>query len=396
MLKGDLVMELQKQLTYYRGILLQKMSRVQEKEEIVEIMMVLAVGMLSGLFNPHQVAQQLGIRPKQIYEKLKSMSLYHWRNLLSSMMIERAIEELKLYQASSPSTQSRLQASLSVDDSLIKRLGKMMSYVWSWYSGQIHQVSKGQDLLGIVLKIGNHIIPISLVLVSKQGSANTSKPSILIREMTTLKASFLEAGIDITKLGISFDSWWLGEDFSDKLSTLGFTKQIICAKHCTQLKVGREQKRVAQHFFELELKQGWGHSLPAARLKGHNPKLGKVVVIFFNHHRSKAFAIVVPVLPLRTCEALRIWLNHPAVENFWKRLKHWLGQGQMHLQESVGAWSELCLRVLAYFLALRLFNHQVGTFNQLYHFLRRHSTFSQLIVKHFQPLFSITYSSFHS
>ena len=40
-------MELQEQLTFYRGILLQKLSRVQEKEEIVEIMLLLAVGMLS-------------------------------------------------------------------------------------------------------------------------------------------------------------------------------------------------------------------------------------------------------------------------------------------------------------------------------------------------------------
>jgi hypothetical protein len=64
MLKGDLAMELKEQLTYYRGILLQKLSRVQEKEEIVEIMLVLAVGMLSGLYNPYQVAQQLEISPK--------------------------------------------------------------------------------------------------------------------------------------------------------------------------------------------------------------------------------------------------------------------------------------------------------------------------------------------
>src|SRR5438046_5028542 len=169
-------MELREQFTFYRGILLQKLSRVQEKEELVEIMLVLAVGMLSGLYNPNQVAKQLGIAPKQFYEKLKEMSLYNWRTLLESMMMDVAIERLRQYQQSSPSTQSRRQATLSVDDSLVKRLGKSLSYVWSWYSGQIHQVTKGQDLLGIVLKIGKEIIPLRLVLVSKQGSSNSDKP----------------------------------------------------------------------------------------------------------------------------------------------------------------------------------------------------------------------------
>ena len=391
MLKGGLAMELQEQLTYYRGILLQKLSRVQEKEEIVEVMLVLALGMLSGLHNPNQVAEQLSISPKQFYEQLKSMSLYHWKELLNSMMIEKAIEQLKQYQSSSPSTQSRLKASLSVDDSLVKRLGKMLSYVWTWYSGQIHQLTKGQDLLGIVLKLGKQIIPLGLVLVSKQGSADTNKPDILIKQMTSLKGSFLEAGIDITNLGISFDSWWLGEEFSEKLSKLGFIKQVICAKHCTQLKVGREEKSVAERFFEADLREGWGHTLPAARLKGRNPTLGKIVVVFFNQARSKAFAIVVPAHPLRTCEALRIWLNHPVVETFWKRLKHWLGHGKMQLQDRVGAWSELCLRVLAYLLAIRLFDNQVRTLNQLYHWLRRQMTFRDLISKHFHPFFLITY-----
>ena len=132
MLKGDPVMELQEQLAFYKGILLQKLSRVQEKEEIVEVMLILAVGMLCGLHNPHQVAQQLEITGKQFYSRLQEMSLYHWRKLLESMMMDVAVQQLKQYQASSPSTQSRRQVSLSVDDSLVKRLGKAISYVWVW------------------------------------------------------------------------------------------------------------------------------------------------------------------------------------------------------------------------------------------------------------------------
>jgi hypothetical protein len=389
-------MELQEQLAFYRGILLQKLSRVQEKEEIVEVMLVLAVGMLCGLHNPHQVAQQLEITAKQFYCRLQEMSLYHWRQLLDSMMLDVAVQHLKRYQESSLPTQSRRQASLSVDDSLVKRLGSALSYVWVWYSGQIHQVTKGQDLLAIVFKIGKQIIPLRLLLVSKQGSANTNKPDMLIKEMESLKAAFLQAEIDITSLGISFDSWWLGADFSQQLTDLGFTKQVICGKSCTQLKIAGAEKSLLDHFFDNELAPGWGHTAPAKRLKGSNPKLGKLIVVLFDLKRSKAFAIVVPAAPLRTCEALRIWIAHPAVETFWKRLKHWLGQGKMQLQNREGAWAEICLRVLAYFLGLRLFDSQVSTFAQLSHWLRRQMTFSQLVHEHFQPLFLSTYSISHS
>jgi hypothetical protein len=359
-------------------------------------MLILAMGMLQGLYNPHQVARQLEINPRRLYEKLKEVSLYQWRKQLDGMMLDAAIEELKKYKEMSAASQSRRQASISVDDSLIKRLGKALSYVWSWYSGQIHQVTRGQDLLGIVLKIGKEIIPLKLRLASKQGSKNTSKPDLLVKEMTELKAAFSEAGIDITSLGVSFDSWWLGKDISEKLADIGFLKQVICAKSVTQLKVGREQKSVVEHFFEGELKSGWGHTTAARRLKGSNPTLGKVVVILFDAARSKAFAVAAPAAPLRTCEALRIWFNHAAVETFWKRLKHWLGQGKMQLQERAGAWAELCLRVLAYFLAVRLFDKQVRTLAQLYHWLRRQKTFPELIREHFHPLFLATYADSHS
>jgi hypothetical protein len=396
MLKGDLEMELQEQLAIYKGILLEKMARVQEKEEIVEVMLVLAVGMLCGLCNPNQVARQLGISPKQFYERLKEMSLYHWKNLMKEMMMASAMEKLKQYEESSEATKSRKQASITIDDSLVKRVGKYLSYIWSWYSGQIHQVTKGQDLLGIVLKIEDQIIPLSIVLVSKQGSANTNKGDILTREMESLKGSFLDAGIDITNLGISFDSWWLGNKSNNQIADLGFQKQVISGKQVTQLKIGKMKKSVAEYFFEVELKKGWGHDIAAARLKGTNPELGKIAVVLFDKPRSNVFALIMPFQPLRTCEALRIWRNHPAVETFWKRLKHFLGHGKMQLQDKSGAWIELCLRILAYFLASSLFDEQVQTFNQLYHYLRKEMTFAQLIAQHFHLLFASTYILNHS
>lgn len=44
---------------------------------------------------------------------------------------------------------------------MVKRFGEAISYVWAWYSGQAKQVVRGQDLVGIVLRIGTEIIPLA-------------------------------------------------------------------------------------------------------------------------------------------------------------------------------------------------------------------------------------------
>ena len=180
-------MEFKERLTYYQRILMQQVYQVEEKKELVEVIMVLIVGMLCGLYNPYQVSQELAINPSELYQELKKMSAYSWRELLNRIMEKEAVEKLKKYEKTSSSTQSRAEATISVDDSVVKRLGETLSYIWVWYSGQYKKVTKGQDLLGIVLKINGLIIPLRLVWVSKQGSGATSKPAILLKEMASLK-----------------------------------------------------------------------------------------------------------------------------------------------------------------------------------------------------------------
>lgn len=377
-------MELNAAFTQFRAILIQKLCRLQERDQFVEVVMILVVGMLWGLYNPHQVAQQLGVSPKNLYTTLNLMSAGAWRRLLETMMREAARERLRRYAAGSDATKSRLQATLSIDDSVVKRFGQVLSYIWSWYSGQAKQVVRGQDLVGIVLRVGGEIIPLSLVWVSKTGRGPTSKPEVLIRELERLKAYFAGAGIDLTALGISFDSWWLSQDVSEQLSALGFAKQVIAAKRSTILEDREGRAALGEREQQAVLRTGWGQPRAAQRLRGQNPTLGPVAIIMFHHPRSKTFAVVCPGRALRSCEGLRIWLNHAAVETFWKRLKSWLGLGQMQRSGRRGAWGELCLRVLGYFLAQRMYVPEAQTLAQLTHWLRRQSTFAQLINKHFQ------------
>jgi hypothetical protein len=262
----------------------------------------------------------------------------------------------------------------------------VLSYVWRWYRGQFRQVVRGQDLVGIVLHIDGEIIPLQLVWVSKQGSGLTSKPEVLLKELAALKAYFAAHGIDLTQLGLSLASWWGSSPLIEALVELGADSQAIAAKANLRLQDASGDENLGERRLHAQLQPGWGHQRAAQRLRGANPTLGKMVLILFVHPRSSAFGIVCPARPLRTCEGLRIWGGHHAVETFWKRLKRWLGLGQMQLRGRRRSWAELCLRVLTYFLASLLGAPQEISLAQLQH-ARRQGTFAELIGEHFHGAF---------
>ena len=113
-------------------------------------------------------------------------------------MIKQAVEHLKPVLTKSAATLSRAGVTLSVDNSVMDRFGKLLRCTWSWYSGRCHDVVCGQDLLGIVLTINHIALPLHLLFCSKQGRYNTNKADLLIFMLSRLKAEFHREGIDIT------------------------------------------------------------------------------------------------------------------------------------------------------------------------------------------------------
>ena len=61
-------MNLKQTFDAYKAILVEKVVGSEEKDSFIEVVMVLLIGILWGLYNPNQVAQQLEISPKQLYE----------------------------------------------------------------------------------------------------------------------------------------------------------------------------------------------------------------------------------------------------------------------------------------------------------------------------------------
>ncbi len=81
--------------------------------------------------------------------------------MLVKFMVKQAAETLKPVLSKSDSTISKSGITLSVDNSVIDRLGRMLRCTYSWYSGRWKKVARGNDLLGIVLTIDRIVFPFS-------------------------------------------------------------------------------------------------------------------------------------------------------------------------------------------------------------------------------------------
>ncbi len=192
--------------------------------------MALALAHLFGFYNPKQLADFLDIPHQRFYTELKGWSIYHVKKMLRLFMIKKAAEELKFAISKSGATRSRAGVTLSIDNCVMDRFGKLLRCTYNWFSWRHHKVIRGQDLLGIVLTIHQIALPLHLIFCPKQGRHNTNKADLLLFMFTQLKADFHREGIDITKFPLTLDSGFASEELKKRLYQLGFTQIIIAGK----------------------------------------------------------------------------------------------------------------------------------------------------------------------
>ena len=112
----------------------------------------------------------------------------------------------------------------------------------NWWS--IANQVKGQNILGITIKIGKINIPLNMCYVSKQGRGNTDKPSCFV---SMLKEDFFDTqGVELRKYPISFDSWY-GSRKLDILRKMGFETILIHGKNNYVMTIGEEKAKLSEH-----------------------------------------------------------------------------------------------------------------------------------------------------
>ena len=358
-----------------------------------EVLMVLAVAHLFGFYNPKQLADFLEVPHQQFYTALKEWSVYHVKKMLLRFMVKQAAEQLKPVMSKSAATRSRAGTTLSIDNSVMDRCGKLLRCTWSWYSGRYHKVIRGQDLLGIVLTIHHIAFPLHLLFCPKQGRYHTTKADVLIFMLTQLKTAFLCEGIDITQLPLTMDSAYVSQELRERLHQLGFSQIIIAGKGNYVFTIDEKKQDALTWKKELTLESPkWGIDVPSCRLWGYSPTFGLLILFFFRKSTTRSYYLMnFSQESLRGAEIWHIWKQHHMVECFWKIMKSIFQIRSMQLQGD-GLYTALLIKVFAYLLALRLQAQRVFsklTITKIMRKLRREEDLRDFLMTHFHAPFSI-------
>ena len=358
-----------------------------------EVLMVLAVAHLFGFYNPKQLADFLEVPHQQFYTELKEWSVYQVKKMLLRFMVKQAAEQLKPVMSKSGATRSRAGTTLSIDNSVMDRCGKLLRCTWSWYSGRHHKVIRGQDLLGIILTINHIAFPLHLLFCPKQGRYHTTKAEVLLFMLTQLKTAFLCEGIDITQLPLTMDSAYVSQELRERLHQLGFSQIIIAGKGNYVFTIDEKKQDALTWKKELTLESPkWGIDVPSCRLWGYSPTFGLLILFFFRKSTTRSYYLMTfSQESLRGAEIWHIWKQHHMVECFWKIMKSIFQIRSMQLQGD-GLYTALLIKVFAYLLALRL--QAQGVFSKLtitaiMRKLRREEDLRDFLVTHFHAPFSI-------
>jgi hypothetical protein len=285
-----------------------------------EVLMALAFAHFFGFYNPKQLADFLDIPHQKLYVQLKDWSVYYLKEMLLRFMVKQAVEHLQPVVTKSAATLSRAGVTLSVDNSVMDRFGKLLRCTWSWYSGRCHDVVRGQDLLGIVLTINHIVLPLHLLFCPKQGRYTTNKADLLIFMLSRLQAACTREGIDLTKIPLTMDSWFVSQPLRERLLHLGFTNIIMAGKSNYTFTIDGKKQDAAHWKKDLVRRHPtWGIEGPSCRVQGHSPTFGSIVLFFFQKSTTRSYYLMhFSQVVLRGAEIWHIWKQHHLIECFWK------------------------------------------------------------------------------
>ena len=353
-------------------------------QESLEILLMLAYAHMFDIFTPNQFIQTLGLDKNEVYDAINSWSIYHLRKVFLNAGFSQAKELIAEALTKSPATLSRMRITLSVDDTVIDRMGKVISLTYNWFSGRHHGTVQGQNIIAITIRIGERVIPLCIRPVGKQGRGNTSKPQIFRDMLHSVLELFHQEGIDLNQFPITFDSWYGSDDLVKILEGEKFDQILIHAKSNYVFTIDGKKQKLSLHKQEICLDDsGWGcKGIPVARKQAESPTFGKVILVFFMDC-SKIKCLMVFGRKLRACEAISIWKQHHSIEQFWRRLKYDLQIHRMRMRSRQGVYATVAVKLIAYLVMEKISFVTKMTFQQIKNYAKREIDLCSFFYEHF-------------
>jgi hypothetical protein len=359
----------------------------------LETLLLMSFGMFLNAGNVYQMLQMVGLPKTTTYHRIKNVSVAAWRQVFQHRLYEVAIPVVRERLTKSAATNSRDGLILAVDDTVIARMATALGYVWRWWSGQLKRVTDGQNVLALILVIGDLILPLDVRIISKQGKGRQSKPDVYRAMLATAQTRFEAVGIDFHVFKTTGDAAYLKDDIADYCrgessgdpdapaptpcaptpiitGIFGGKDNYLFTIDGKCQKAGQWRKDLTAH-----LHVGWGtNKQPVYRTAAESPTFGSVLLLFYIPKGKRAVSYLIIVgRPLRSSEALHAFAFHHRIEEFWKLLKDTLEVGEMHLQDREGAYACVGIKLISY-LVVTMMKQQLRTLARF-----RHITINKIV-----------------
>src|SRR4030042_878789 len=234
-----------------------QLKEVWPQPALVEIMMLLGLGVLSGMYTPNQLIERLGLDKNKIYEGLGAGGAQEWREIIQGLGYAALIAEIVSLLRKSASSRSRARLTIILDDSLFRRYAKQMASIFKWWGGAFKAVRKGHDILGLMIEINGRVFILDWIVVSKAGRVRKKRWQYAIEMLEEFVRRMEEAGIDPSLFGLAMD-WWYGQvkELVELATDLGLT--IVSEPGIDEIfTVSGQKKKVDQLKEEFLRRSNW-------------------------------------------------------------------------------------------------------------------------------------------
>jgi len=319
-------------------VLWEQLTQIWPLPVVVETMMLLGVGVLSGAYTPHQVIERLGLDKHQLYDALGKETPQQWQCVIQELGYTAFLNEVHRVLPKSASTRSRACFAIILDDSLFRRYAKQMASIFKWWGAAFKAVRKGHDILGLMIEIHGRVFILDWVVVSKAGRTRKPRWKYAIEMLREFEHRLKAAAVDPSMFGVAMD-WWYGQKDAlvNAASDIGLI--VVSEPAINEIFFVKGQpKTVRQLKEEFHFQGTWG-GYPTERQRAVSKTFGEVILVLYHEGNictllmAKAQKDSKPDKELRALPVIRIHKQRHWIEQAWRWHKSDLKTGKIQVRK---------------------------------------------------------------
>ena len=329
---------LEKELGEVLCELWEQLLRIWPEAVVVETMMLLGLGVLSGAYTPHQVIERLGLDKNKLYKALGAETSAEWRRVIQELGYEALLHAVGNVLGKSAATRSRVCLTIILDDSLFRRYARQMASIFKWGSGAFKAVRKGHDVLGLMIEVDGQVFILDWVVVSKCGRKRKPRWKYAIEMLQEFARRMQDAGIDPALFGLAMD-WGYGQvkEVVNAAAEMGLT--VVSEPAINEIfSVGGQEQTVKELKAHFRVQSHWG-GFPTQRLRATSTTFGEVLLVLFKEGdtltvlMAKAQQENQAQRELRALPVIRIHKQRHWIEQTWRWQKSQLRTGKIQVRK---------------------------------------------------------------